>query len=170
MRDGQNGAAVGLQETHQPGGHLEVEVVGGLVQQKRIRPREQQGPQGQAPGLTPREHAGLLLLAPCEAQTLEHRLVTGPLLVAANGLITFVQRFPALVDLEVGQVGLEPGQLGLHGPDPGKPPFEHRFHGVVGVVQGVLGQKLQVHPFASVNPARGGLQRPYQQAHQGGLA
>ena len=157
----------------EPGQAVEVEVVGGLVEQRDVEAREQDGGQGQPGRLTP----GQLRGRPAGQGTGQAHLVEGGgqagldvargerLVAGQGGRVALLGPVAA-----AAQAGRRLGQLRLRRGDPG-PPQQRLAHGLVAragvlLAQVAHGGRRRIEP----DGARGGRQEAGQKLEEGGLA
>ena len=159
----------------QPLGGVEVQVVGGLVQQQNVRVLQDEAAQVH-PGLLPAgeavEQLGPLAVRNGQAVCdLVHRHVG---VVAAEGLEPLAE---GAVPLQNGGIALPGGHPGLQGPhllrqalQPGKGGAQHVLHRVAGGIDGDLGDQAHPPALADDHAALVIVQLAGQYLEQGGLA
>ena len=180
MRDHEHGAVVALQILLEPLDRLDIEVVGGLVEQEDRRTTQQQLRQLDAHAPAARELArgAVEILAP-EAQTQQGLLDVGVARLAAQdmelvvGVVQTVQQLFVLGRLVVGPLG----DLGRQPLDLRLQP-QHLLEGL-GRLLGEGGRVGHLHLLGQIthralavfgHGARGGLLQPPDQPQQGALA
>ena len=172
------GAAQLVEPLFQPGQPLDVEVVGGLVEQEHVRVLEEDLGQGGA--VAPA--AGELLHGPgavgfAEAELGEHG-VDAVLVVPAVNLVHALQEGGLASEQAVDGPGVGVGgegvfdlfQFGVEGVHLGEQGVEDRFDRLVAVEFGELGEVADADIFVHLHLALGGLFLAEDEAQQGGLA
>ena len=174
MGDGQHGALVAVQVFLQPFGGVEVQVVGGLVQQEDIRVLQNQ-PGQIDPGLFPAGEGGEAL-GPHVRRDIQAvaDLVALRLGVVAPRRLKGGGQGP--VALEQGRVAVPlhlPGELGhlvLHGLELVEGRLQHVLHGVVRGIDGNLGDEPQPLARGDAHLPLVVVQLPGENLEQGGFA
>ena len=148
--DGQHRALVAIQILLQPLGGVEIQVVGGLVQQEDVGVLQNQAGQVD-PGLLPAGQGGKELSPHIvgDLQAVAHLVQLGLGVVAAPRLKGGGEGVVPLQEGRIAVAGHAPGQLGhlfLHGVEPVKGGLEHVLHGIGRRIDRDLGD--EAHPLA----------------------
>ena len=173
--DGEDGALVLAEVALQPLGGVEVQVVGGLVQQEEVGVLQNETGQVD-PGLFPAGEGGKLLLphglgdaqARCDlAQRGGGVVAPGMLILRRQRVVPGQQR---LVLRSLGQLGGKVGELGFHVVEPGKGGVQHVLHRVAVGVDRDLGNEPHPAALGQRDGAAVGDDLPADHPKEGGFA
>ncbi len=181
MGDDDERAAPVAEKRFEPFGGVDIEVVGGLVEEQYVGGREQQAGDGEAGFLAAgKPGAGFLLVGLAEAEALENSGNVAELVEAAHDLETLAKLAVLLhggvllVGLAgVGGVGHERGQLGetrFHLAYPAESFLGFLEDGALGIDDVFLPQVAGAHAFGELGGALVGFHDSGKNAQQGGFA